>query len=76
MHFLVGVQERSSRGATGDADEMWQEPAEVNDNPSISEERVSLTPGGEGGSRERSEYGSFCYFCRDVGLDIMGIVGG
>ena len=56
MHLLVRTQERFSRGATVDADEMWQGPAEVHDDPSISgvafgmsEERVSLAPGGEGG---------------------------
>ena len=54
MHFLVRVHERFSRGATVDADERGQGPAEVIDDPSISEialatseERISLATGGE-----------------------------
>ena len=65
MHFLVRSQEMFFRGATVDADERWQGPAEVGDDPSISgiafgmrEERVSLAPGG------------------DIGLDISAVVDG
>ena len=83
MHFLVRGQERFSRGATVDADERWQGPAEVHDDPSVSgvafgtrEERVSLAPVGKRGSKEGTQYGSFCYLCGDVSLDIAGMVDG
>ena len=55
MHFLVRAQERFSRGATGDADERWQGPAEIHEEPYSSgtmfgtgEERVILASGGHG----------------------------
>ena len=83
MHLLVRTQERFSRDATVDTDERWQGPAEVHDDLSISgvafgmrEGRVSLAPGCEGGLRERTQHGSFCYLCGDVGLDISGMVDG
>ena len=83
MHLLVSTQERLSWGATVDADERWQGPADVHDDPSISgvtfgtsEEQVSLSSGGDGGSRERTQHGSFCYLCGNIGLDILGIVDG
>ena len=65
MHLLVGTQEILSRGATVDADELWQGPAEVHNDPSVSgvvlgagEEWVALAPGGEGGMWEGAQHGS------------------
>ena len=58
-------------------------PAEDHDDPSVSgvafgmhEERVGLTPGGEGGSKKGTQYGSFCYLSGDVSLDISRMVDG
>ena len=65
MHLLVRTPERFSRGATVDADERGQKPAEVHDDPSVSvdfgmhQERVGLAPGDEGGSRKGTQHGSF-----------------
>ena len=50
---------RCSRGATVDADERRQEPAEVHDDPSnfgMGKNRISVAPGGEGGSWERTQH--------------------
>ena len=83
MHLLVLTQERLSRGATVDADEWRQGPAEVHDYPSVSgvafgrhEERVNLVTEGEGESREGTQLGSFCYLSGDVNLDISEMVAG
>ena len=56
MHLLVRTHERFSRGATVDADERGQGPAEVYDDPSVCgvvfgmcEERAGLAPRAKGG---------------------------
>ena len=83
MHLLVRPQERFSRGTTVDTDEWGKGPAEVHDYPSVSgvavgmrEDSISLAQGGEGGSREGNQHGSFCYLSGDVSLDRARVVDG
>ena len=81
MHLLVGTQERFSRGATIDADEWWQGPAEIHDDPPVRQlalgvggEWVGLTPGDEWGSRKGAQHGSLSQLSGYVGLDISRMV--
>ena len=67
MHLLVRTQERFARGASVDADERWQGPAGVHNDPPVSgvvlgtgdhEEWVGLAPGGEWGLRKGDQHGT------------------
>ena len=83
MYCLVRTLERFCRGATVDADDRGQGPAEVRDDVSVSgvvfgagEEMVNLAPGDEGWSWKRTQHGTFCYLSGNVILDMLSEVDG